>query len=131
MAASSLIENQFRLAKIGVEDDVFFSGNGVGKPLGVLNSPARIEYARAAANQISYADIVGMLARIRRQGMSAGWITSQTTIPQLANITDAASRNIWVESAAAGMPPTLMGIPVYFSERARLSDQPGIYPCLT
>ena len=117
-AMSALIEKQFRLAKIGVEDDVFFKGDGIGKPLGVIYSPARIDYARAAANAISYADVTGMLARVRRQGMNAGWVTSQTTIPQLTAIADAASRNIWVESAAAGMPPTLMGIPVYFSERA-------------
>ena len=116
-AASSLIETQFRLAKIGVEDDVFFSGNGVGKPLGLLNSPARIDYARATASAISHADIRGMYARAR-MGMSLVWITSQTTIPQLTTIADGAGRYIWHESAVPGLPPSLFGIPVLFSERA-------------
>lgn len=116
-AASSVIENQMRLAKIGIEDSVFYNGDGVGKPLGILNSAARIDYTRATANQISFADIAGMYARIRK-GMNPVWIASQTTIPQLVTIQDAASRYIWVQNAAPDLPPSLLGIPVLFSERA-------------
>lgn len=116
-AASSTIEGQFRLAKIGLEDEVFYNGDGVGKPLGLLNSPARIDYARATASQIAFADVAGMYARLRR-GMNPVWIASQTTIPQLVNIADAASQNIWVQNAAPGLPPSMLGIPVLFSERS-------------
>jgi HK97 family phage major capsid protein len=60
---------------------------------------------------------MGMYARLKMGG-SPVWIASQTTIPQLATIADAASRNIWVESAAPGIPPTLIGIPVLFHDRS-------------
>ena len=116
-AASALISAQMRLAIIAAEESAFYNGNGVARPLGVLQSPARINYARAAALQISYADIVGMYARLR-MNMSPVWITSQTTIPQLATIADASSANLWMPSAVAGLPPTLMGIPVLFHERS-------------
>lgn len=116
-AASSVCETQLRKAIIAAEENAFYSGNGVGRPLGILSSPARINYARAVANQIAFADIVGMYARLK-MGTSAVWIASQTTIPQLCTIADAGSNNLWMPSAVAGLPPTLMGIPVLFADRS-------------
>jgi HK97 family phage major capsid protein len=52
------------------------------------------------------------------RGSSLVWVTSQTTIPQLTTIADAGSNNLWVQSAAANIPPTLLGIPVLFNERS-------------
>lgn len=116
-AASAVLSSQLRLAVIAAEENAFYNGNGVARPLGILQAGARIDYNRAVANQISYADVVGMYARLR-QGMSPVWIASQTCIPQLCTIADAASMNLWVQGAAAGLPPTLMGIPVLFHERS-------------
>lgn len=116
-AAGSIIESQLRLATIAAEETAFYSGNGVARPLGVINSGARIDYNRAVASQIAYADVVGMYARLRRN-MSPVWIASQTTIPQLCTIADAGSNNLWVQNAAPGLPPSLMGIPVLFHERS-------------
>jgi len=116
-AAASVLETQFRLAMIAAQENAFYNGDGVGKPIGILSSPARIDYSRAVASQIAFADISGMYARLR-QTMAPVWIASQTTIPQLVNIADAASQNIWVQNAAADLPPTLLGIPVLFHERS-------------
>jgi HK97 family phage major capsid protein len=116
-AAEVVLSAQLRLAVTGAEETAFYNGNGVARPLGILQSPARINVNRAVANQIAYADVVGMYARLR-QGMSPVWIASQTTIPQLATIADAGSNNLWIQNAAAGVPPSLMGIPVLFHERS-------------
>lgn len=118
-AANSVITNQLRLAMIAAEETAFLSGNGAGRPLGIINSPARINYARAGANAIAYADVVGMYALLRMT-MNPIWITSQTCIPQLCTMVDNAvgSNSIWVQSAVPGLPPTLMGIPVLFHERS-------------
>lgn len=115
-AANAVLSAQMRLAINAAEENAFYNGNGVGRPLGVLQSPARVNYNRAVANQISYADVVGMYARLR-QTMSPIWIASPTCIPQLAVIADAGSNNLWVQGAAVGLPPTLLGIPVIFHER--------------
>ena len=116
-AASAVISDQLRMAIIAAEENAFYNGTGVGQPLGVLSSPARINYNRAAANSISFADIVGMYSRLYRAS-SPVWIASQTCIPQLATIADSSSNNMWVQNAAPGLPPSLMGIPVLFHDRS-------------
>lgn len=118
-AFSGLLTGMMRKALIGAEETAFYSGNGVGKPLGILNSPARKNYTRATANQISYADVVGMFAIVKMGGPLV-WIASQTIIPQLMNMTDPGSGGtvIWQQSAREGMPGTLFGIPLMFHERS-------------
>ena len=116
-AADAVLRAQLRGAVIAAEEAAFYNGNGVNRPLGILQSPARVNVNRAVASQISYADVVGMYARLRL-GMNPVWIASQTAIPQLATIADAGSHNLWVQNAAAGLPPSLMGIPVLFHERS-------------
>lgn len=116
-AASSTIEQQFRLAMVAAEENAFYNGSGVGQPLGLLNSPAAITIARTTANSIVWADIYKMYARLR-MNYSPVWIASQTVIPQLVTMVDAGNNQIWMPSAVPGMPPTLMGFPVLFNERS-------------
>ncbi len=118
-AASAVLERLLRNAVIGSEETAFYNGTGVGQPLGLLSNPGRIDYARATANQISFADVSGMYARLLMgRGTTPVWIASQTCIPQLVNIRDTGNNNLWVQSAADGLPPTLYGYPVLFHERA-------------
>lgn len=64
-------------------EDAIFEGDGVGKPLGILNSPCLISLTRADAGKILFADIVGMWAR-RWPGVSDYvWFVSQDSTPQL------------------------------------------------
>ena len=118
-AFGGMITSMMQKAVIGAEETAMYSGNGVGKPLGLLNSPARIEHTRAGANAISYADVVNMFARLKMGG-SPVWIASQTIIPQLMNMVDPGSGGtvIWQPSAREGMPSTLLGIPLMFHDRS-------------
>lgn len=118
-AASPLLTGLLRGAMTGAEEFAFYSGNGVGRPLGVLNSPARILYPRAAANQIAYADVIGMYARMLRRGGNPVWLYNQTALPQLMSMTDPGSGGtvIWQRSAREGEPATLLGIPAVTNER--------------
>ena len=116
-AANNVITTLLREAMVAQEDTDFLSGDGVNKSLGILNAPAAINYNRAVANQISYADVIGMFARMMMGGTFA-WIASQTVIPQLANIRDTGNNNLWIQSAVVGMPNTLAGIPLIYNERS-------------
>lgn len=116
-AAGSIIPQLMSGAMAAAEDTDFLNGDGVNKAIGFLNTPARVDRARATANQIAWADVYNMLARVKFGG-SLVWMASQTTIPQLVQIQDASSRAIWSASAAAGLPPTLYGYPVLFNDRA-------------
>jgi HK97 family phage major capsid protein len=105
------------------EDYDFLRGDGVNKSLGIINSPAAIGYSRATPNLIDFVDIYGMLAKVK-QGGNLCWLASQTIIPELASMTDAGTHAVWLGSsmndlkgAAAGMPSSLMGYPLFFVDR--------------
>ena len=119
-AMTSLLTAQMQMAMVGATEDAYYNGNGVGKPLGVLQSPARITYSRATANTIVVADVIGMFARLLMRGGSPVWIGSQTILPQLMTMVDPGSGGtmVWQPSAREGLPGTLFGMPMLFSERS-------------
>lgn len=116
-AASALLERQLRLALAGYKDTQFYSGNGVAGPLGVLNSPARIDVARTTANQIARGDVNNMIARAK-QGGSYLWIASQTILPQLLALADGASGLVFQMDYTKPIPASLLGIPLMFHDRS-------------
>jgi HK97 family phage major capsid protein len=66
-------------------EDAIYEGDGVGKPLGILNSknPSLVTVLRYALATISYVDIVNMWAR-RFVGVSDYvWLINQDVTPQL------------------------------------------------
>ena len=123
-AAGALVETLLRQAINAAEDHAFISGNGVGKPLGVLNSPATYFVNRQVANQITYADLVAMYARAKFGG-SLVWIGSQSLLPQLMSLKDDAGALIWQPNAREGAPGTLLGIPFLLNERSPGLGQKG------
>jgi HK97 family phage major capsid protein len=125
-AAGPFVTRQLSAAVNGQEDYDFMRGDGINKALGFINCAAAVDYARAGANAIEFADCYGMLARMlmRSGGGSYVWLASQTTIPQLAAMVDAGSHAIWLggagpaKNAGAGpIPSTLLGIPLVFCDR--------------
>ncbi len=117
-AASAIIPRQMRNAMTAQEDIDFLSGDGVNKALGLLNAPAAININRSVANQIAWADIYAMLARLRAVGGRPIWIASQTCLPQIIQLADASSRAIWVPSAVPGVPSLLYGHELIFNDRS-------------
>lgn len=117
-AASAFISNKLRAALLAAEDVAFQSGNGIGRPLGVLASPALKPVNRAVANQVSYADLVNMEAEFLEDGGSSVWVVSKRAIPQLRQMEDTAGSLIWNENAREGGVPTLLGRPVLVSYRS-------------
>ena len=122
-AAGAFMTRQLSSAMVGQEDYDFMRGDGVNKALGFINCAAAIEYNRATANQVAFADVYGMLARILMRGGSYIWLASQTIIPQLAAMTDAGTHAVWLggrdaNGAAQGpLPTTLFGLPIVFGDR--------------
>lgn len=112
-AASALIEKLFREAIAEQEDYEFIRGNGIGGPLGFLNSAATIRIARTTADTVKYADLLEMLARSRGP---VTWGYHRSLLPALASLKDEAGNLIWAYSARDGMPNTLLGRPAVESE---------------
>jgi HK97 family phage major capsid protein len=68
-------------------ESAFYRGNGVGKPLGIMNSPCLISPLRVDANQVDEVDIANMWAR-RWQGVNDYvWLANASVFPQLINLT--------------------------------------------
>jgi HK97 family phage major capsid protein len=113
------------------EEYAFLQGNGVGKPIGILNAPATITTGgggqganrRDAANQISFNDVSVMLSKFLPGSIAAGrgvWYATPTTLPQLLQLKDGANRAIFVSlDQGAVKKPTwkLLGLPVLITEK--------------
>ncbi len=121
----SFLSQIFAKAVGWFSDYAFLQGNGSGKPLGILNAPASVVVTRQTANTFKVVDAVTMLSKLLTTSMgSAVWIMSQTIIPQLYQLQDAAGRNIFLPNpqapggGAAQTPPmSLFGLPIIFTEK--------------
>lgn len=118
-AAQTFIGNLLTSAMMAAEDIAFLRGDGTGKPTGIINAPGTMTVNRAAANQISYADILQMTAKLYAESQStAVWVANQSILPQLATIRDAIGNYIFIRGdATRGIPNTLMGMPILFTGR--------------
>ncbi len=103
------------------EEYAFLQGNGVGKPLGMLNSPALIAVTRNTTGKISYADVANLISRLLPSSLQrAIWVVHPYGLIDLVQLRDAAGRVVWVDAmggAQKGIPGFLFGRPVYISEK--------------
>jgi HK97 family phage major capsid protein len=103
------------------EDYELLFGNGVGKPLGVVNAPATVTVSRTTASSIVTTDVVNMLAKFKGNLSRAVWVVNQTALPFLYKLKDENNNYIWhpgMSGTIAGSAPgTLYGIPIKISEK--------------
>jgi HK97 family phage major capsid protein len=71
-------------------DRAFLTGNGVGKPLGVLNDPALITVSKEAGQEaasVVYENLVAMMARLHPALFNKSvWVANVSTIPHLSSL---------------------------------------------
>ncbi len=103
------------------EEYAFLQGNGVGKPMGVLNAAATLTVTRQLAGHIGYADVVGMLSKLLPSSYGSGvWTATPTTVPDLLQLKDGAGRAVFISiDQGATQTPTwkLLGMPVKITEK--------------
>jgi HK97 family phage major capsid protein len=122
-AGEALLFKLLRQALAHKKELAFLGGDGAGKPIGFLNSDARIDVNRATANEIKYADVLAMDDNF--QGENPVWMHTKKAKSQLRQLEDGAGNNIWQESAAAGSPATLLGYPIVENRRLPLLGSRG------
>jgi HK97 family phage major capsid protein len=102
------------------EQFAFLQGNGVGKPLGVLNAPATLVVNRNTGNTVKYVDVATLFSKLLPASVSrAVWTITPTVIPQLLQLQDGANRAIFISiDQGAVKPPIwkLLGLPVQITE---------------
>lgn len=116
-AGGAVIGDLLRRAITASEDYAFLQGNGVGKPLGVLNAGAALSVNRTTADTVVYADLLAMDEKLIIGAMGPVWLVSKAIKTKLRQMQDGAGQYIWQESARPGEPTTLLGYPVVLVDR--------------
>lgn len=114
-AVGALSMTLLRQALAKAEDAAFFSGNGVGKPKGFLSSAASIAVNRGTANDVTYADLVAMVAS--SNGDELVWVISKKAYAKITQMKDVAGNLIWQPNGRDGSPQMLLGYPIVWSTR--------------
>lgn len=111
------------------EDVAFISGNGVDRPLGVRQSPAKVVVTRATNDQLAPADVYKMYSRMLPTSLgSAVWMVNQTLLPLLFGMQTVVKNVAGTENVGGGFPLgitniansptlTLLGRPVIVTEK--------------
>lgn len=98
-------------------EDAIINGNGVGKPLGILNSGALKSATRTDANEIDVLDIGRMWAARYSGADDYVWFGNQSIFPQLLTLTIGNMPVFLPAGGLSGLPyATLLGRPYYDTE---------------
>lgn len=113
-------------ALLWFEDVAFTDGNGVGQPLGYINSPAAVSITKEAgqpAATILWENIVKAYSRMLPSSIgSAVWVCHIDTLPELATMALSVGTGgsaIWIgDGGGEDAPPMrILGRPVVFTEK--------------
>lgn len=100
------------------EDWAFLRGSGAGQPLGVIPAGATITVARAAANSIAFSDLADMMENFLPSGRGV-WVITQSAMSDLIQLNGPTGNPsyIWQPNARDGIPGSILGFPVIWSEK--------------
>jgi HK97 family phage major capsid protein len=103
------------------EEFAYLQGNGVGKPLGIINAPATIAVTRAGSGKVQFVDVATMLSKLLPSSLRRSiWVIHPYVLAQLVQLADSSGRIIWVPNNGGlqdYVPGTLFGLPVITSEK--------------
>lgn len=106
----------FGRALVFIEDDYFIWGNGVGQPLGFMNSGALITLTRNAVTAFNWVDISNMVKRLLPDSWKrAVWLINPDSLDELFEATSSAANQAVVLDLASN---TLFGRPIIITEKA-------------
>ena len=100
------------------EEEAFFTGNGTGKPLGILadNGGAQTGITTASATSITMDEVMDLFYSLRAPyRRKAVFIMNDATVKALRKLKNGNGDYIWQASVQAGQPDTLLNRPVYTS----------------
>jgi HK97 family phage major capsid protein len=93
-------------------ESAIYSGDGVGKPLGIITAPGLLSFARENATSVTYADVVKMYARRMGNGPFV-WYINRGVMVQLMQLAGT-YQYLWLPPGGAADSPNarLLGFPV-------------------
>ncbi|MBP3658359.1 MAG: phage major capsid protein, partial [Oscillospiraceae bacterium] len=112
---SAFIANEFGRRIGAAEEEAFFTGDGAGKPTGILaETGAQTGVTAAAADKITSDEVIDLYYSLRvPYRRKAVFITHDSAMKALRKLQDGNKQYIWQPALTAGTPDMLMGRPVY------------------
>lgn len=110
-----------------MEDYAFLNGTGVGQPLGVIKAGATITVNRQATSPaVQFDDLANMRAQCLPSGNYV-WVVNQGLMDEFITMNGPSGNAsyIWQQNAVDGIPTTIMGFPVIWSEKNPAPDSAG------
>ena len=114
----SYIAKEFARRIGAAEEEAFFTGNGTGKPLGILAATGGAEtgVTAAAADKITMDEVIDLFYSLRAPyRRNAVFIMNDATVKALRKLKDGQGQYLWQPSVTAGTPDTILNRPVYTS----------------
>lgn len=113
-----LIAEDFGRAFGVAEEEAFLTGDGNGKPMGLLNDTHGIQdtITAAAAAAVTFDEMFDLYYKLKSPYRGkAAWLMNDQTVKILRKLKDGNQQYIWQPAVTAGAPDTILGRPVYTS----------------
>ena len=114
----SYIAREFARRIGAAEEEAFFTGNGTGKPLGILADTGGAEtgVTAASATAITMDEVMDLYYSLRAPyRRNAVFIMNDSTVKAIRKLKNGNGDYLWQSSLTAGQPDMLLNRPVYTS----------------
>lgn len=111
----SYIAREFARRIGAKEEEAFFTGDGSGKPLGILAATggAQTGVTAASATAVTADELIDLFYSLKSPyRRNAVWVLNDATIKSVRKLKDGNGQYLWQPSLVAGTPDTLLGRPV-------------------
>lgn len=111
----SYIAREFARRTGNKEEEAFFTGDGSGKPLGILTATGGAETGVTAASStaVTADELMDLFYSLKSPyRRNAVWVLNDSTIKAVCKLKDGNGQYLWQPSLTAGTPDTILGRPV-------------------
>ncbi len=111
----SYISREFARRIGAKEEEAFFTGDGKGKPLGVLAATGGAEtgVTAASATAVTADELMDLYYSLKSPYRKKSvWVLNDSTIKAIRKLKDTNGQYLWQPSLTAGAPDTILGRPV-------------------
>ena len=111
----SYITREFARRIGSKEEEAFFTGNGTGKPLGILAATGGAEtgITAASATAVTADELIDLYYSLRSPyRRNAVWTLNDSTVKAIRKLKDGNGQYLWQPGITAGAPDMILGRPV-------------------
>ncbi len=115
---ASYIAREFARRIGAAEEEAFFTGNGTGKPTGLLHTTggAEVGVTAKSTTALTFDEVMDLFYSLRvPYRRNAVFLTNDATMKALRQLKNGNGDYIWQPSVTAGTPDTILNRPVYTS----------------